>query len=290
MKSKKLIGITLMGITLASSMSFSFAEYNPNKVINEPITTLSIKQQDSFKKTHINLIINNKALNHEETKVYMKKNGVTMLPLRLIVETLGYQLKWNAENREIEITKGAHWIMVKIDKDQYTFGRMSPIALGTAPEIKDGKTYVPLNFITDILKIDVIRDETGTIHINNKKNSIENLSILETTGKIVEIQKINERTRILVKGKQLKNVGYDIIALNITKDTKIKNPIDNTLVALKDLKKGDEIRVFYEPILTRSFPPIGTAQTIEVLKDIAVKDGKITDIRIDEKTSKVLDR
>ncbi|SHK59686.1 Copper amine oxidase N-terminal domain-containing protein, partial [Caminicella sporogenes DSM 14501] len=91
MKSKK-----LMGITLASSMSFSFAEYNLNKVINEPITTLSIKQQqDSFKKTHINLVINNKALNPEETKVYMKKNGVTMLPLRLIVETLGYQLKWN---------------------------------------------------------------------------------------------------------------------------------------------------------------------------------------------------
>ncbi|QZY54555.1 copper amine oxidase N-terminal domain-containing protein [Crassaminicella profunda] len=285
MKSKKLIGITLIGMTLASSMFPAFAEYNPNKVVTGPITTLRLPQ-DSFGGLHMNLVINDKGLNPQDTKVYMKENGVTMIPLRLISETLGYEVKWDSKKKIIELIKGPQWIMIKAEEDQYTFGKMAPVTLGTIPEIKNGRTYIPLKFVTDILRLEVMRDETGTIHIKDKRMAIEK-SVLYTDGKIAEIQKINDNTRILIEVIK-KGKGYESIILNITEDTKIQNPVNNKEISVEDLKEGDTIRAFYGPAVTRSLPPIGKAEKIQVLKSTAVLDGKITDIRMNDKSTKIL--
>ncbi|MCT4618879.1 MAG: stalk domain-containing protein [Marinisporobacter sp.] len=284
MKLKKIIGITLMGVTLVSSMLPVFAEYNPDKVVTGPITTLSIPQ-DSFRGLHMNVVINDKGLNPQDTKVYMKEDGVTMIPLRLISEALGYEVKWNNEKRAIELTKGPQWIMVKGEVDEYTFGKTAPVSLGTIPEIKDGRTYVPLNFITDLLRLEVMRDETGTIHINSQRQ-VEK-SLLYTDGQIIEIQRIDGNTRILVEGIK-KGEGYASIILNINEETIIQDPIDGEEILVKDLKKGDQIRAFYGPAVTRSLPPIGKAEKIEVIRSAAVLDGEITNIQMDDKNTKVL--
>lgn len=287
MKSKKIIRLALVGVTLVSSMVPVFAESNSTTVVRgkEPIPVhYNVQPQDSFGGLHLNIVVNGKGLNFEDTKVFIRDDHFTMLPLKLVSEALGYHVVWNSENKTVELIKGAQWTSVKIGEDRYTFGRMAPFSLGTAPEIKNGRTYIPLEFVTEVLKASVLRDETGSISISN-----QTISELGTEGEIIKIQKMDQNTRIFVKGMAVNHGAYNEILLNINHDTKLENPLeDENKISVEDLKEGDHIRVFYGPGVTRSIPPIGNAKKIEILKDVTVRDGQITDIKINEERSQIL--
>ncbi|MBF8983676.1 copper amine oxidase N-terminal domain-containing protein [Lutibacter sp. B2] len=293
MKSKKIMGLIVIGATLVASICPAFAEYNPNKVITGDVHTLYEEEAvptlypsvplDSVDGLHLNIVVNGKGLDFQETKAYIKDNDATMIPLKLVSEALGYEVKWNGETRAVELKKGAHWTMVKIGEDRYTFAKMAPISLGTAPEIKDGTTYVPLNFVTDILKADVMRDETGTISIGHEK-----ISALSIEGNIIEVQKTDKNTRIHIKSVAMNKGAYDEIILNISENTKMENPLDHTEISIEDLKEGDTVRAVYGPMVTRSLPPIGNAEKIEILQGVTVREGTITDVKIDDKHSSIL--
>lgn len=97
-------------------------------------------------------------------EVYNNDEGVLMIPLRQVAEGLGYELKWNQGAKTTEITRGNQWSMVTIGEDRYNFARMN-IKLGTAPVLKDSKTYVPINFAEKVLiaTVDIADDGTVTI-------------------------------------------------------------------------------------------------------------------------------
>lgn len=124
--------------------------------------------QDSIGGFHFVLVVNNEGINLKESSVYQKEDGTIMVPLRIVCEKLGYEVKWIEDDRSIEIKKGAQYTSVKPGEDKYFFAKMAPMSLGAAPEIKDSTTYVPFKFVSDILKVDVSMDETGVITINNK--------------------------------------------------------------------------------------------------------------------------
>ncbi len=88
-------------------------------------------------------------LDHE---IY-EEDGHFMIALRPIGEALGYEVKWNNEERSAELTKDAQWTKVTIGQDNYNFAKML-VKLGKAPLIKDNKTYVPVDFIEEVLKMD----------------------------------------------------------------------------------------------------------------------------------------
>jgi len=71
------------------------------------------------------------------------KDGVVMVPLRAIAEKLGFDVTWDHETKGVRLGVA---INLWIGKDEYHVGRMAPIELGTAPELKDGFTFVPLDF------------------------------------------------------------------------------------------------------------------------------------------------
>ncbi|MBM7614386.1 copper amine oxidase N-terminal domain-containing protein [Alkaliphilus hydrothermalis] len=79
---------------------------------------------------------------------YMNELGFVMVPLRSIAESLGYEIKWDGENKRVMMGKG---ISLTIGKDYYTYMKTAPIQLGSAPEIKDGSTFVPLSFFRDVV-------------------------------------------------------------------------------------------------------------------------------------------
>ncbi|WP_187296350.1 stalk domain-containing protein [Tepidibacter mesophilus] len=124
--------------------------------------------QDSNTGLHFGLVINNERINIQKSNVYQKEDGSIMIPLRVVCEKLGYEVKWIEKNRSIEIKKGAQYTSVKPGENKYFFSKMAPISLGSAPEIKDSTTYVPFKFVSDILRVDASMDETGIITINNK--------------------------------------------------------------------------------------------------------------------------
>lgn len=91
------------------------------------------------------------------TKVanFTNNQGVLMVSLRDMANQLDYELKWDQATKTAELMKGAQWTSVSINKNSYFFAKMAPKELGAAPVLQDNKTYVPVQFVTDILQIEV---------------------------------------------------------------------------------------------------------------------------------------
>ena len=80
-----------------------------------------------------------------------KINGIDVIPLREVVEDLGYKVDWNANDRSILVTKGTATAKLKIGDTIYIANHKIPYDLGFAPVIVDGSTYVPLSFLEEVL-------------------------------------------------------------------------------------------------------------------------------------------
>ena len=91
---------------------------------------------------------------------YDKEEG-KMLPLRAVVENLGFDVLWNNNDQSIEVIKGADHYKLFIGRDEYILNGKAVASLGMAPEIVDSRTFVPYTFFEKILKADVV--------IENKK-------------------------------------------------------------------------------------------------------------------------
>ena len=76
------------------------------------------------------------------------KDGVVMVPLRAIAEKLGFDVNWDDTVRGVRLGTA---INLWLGKDEYHVGRMAPISLGTAPELTDGYTFVPMQFFGSVV-------------------------------------------------------------------------------------------------------------------------------------------
>ncbi len=109
------------------------------------------------------LIINSREI-ALENPMYKTEKGVMMIPLRQVSEALGYKVTWNDKERSVELSSGAQWTSLKLGEDNYSFAKML-VKLGTAPEMRDECTYVPLDFASTILKAEVNILEDGVVTI-----------------------------------------------------------------------------------------------------------------------------
>ncbi|MDF2859573.1 MAG: hypothetical protein K0Q87_5424 [Neobacillus sp.] len=93
----------------------------------------------------------------------IESNGNTlMLPLRVIAESLGYNVAWDAETKTVELQSGAR-TMATMTIGSKTYGKFKmAVQLDYAPEIVNGKTLVPVEFFTDLMKLKV---EVNNSHI-----------------------------------------------------------------------------------------------------------------------------
>ena len=118
----------------------------------QPQTIIVLDKEE--KVTELNKInINNKEISLK-TSIYTNKDNIVMVPLRSIVEELGYEIKWNNESQSLELIKGAQWFNITVGQDNYNFAKMI-VKLGAAPEIHESSTYVPMNFINEVLQYNI---------------------------------------------------------------------------------------------------------------------------------------
>lgn len=98
----------------------------------------------------------------------------TLVPIRAIVEELGYEVQWMAEEKAViikndEISLGlqiGNYFLAKMDLDTE---KIETIKLDVPPLIAGDRTYLPLRAVGEALDCDVIWDgTTRTIHINSK--------------------------------------------------------------------------------------------------------------------------
>lgn len=170
-----------------------------------------------------------------------------MVCVREAAEALGFKVEWIAESKTITLTKGAVYITFTIGEDGYTFARTAPMPLGAAPEIKNDKTYVPVELFTELMQLTASTDENG----------INIITVNELTGNAT-VTDISSGT-ITVKDKEIGEV-----VLHISKNTKITDA-DGNAVKAEDITKGSELEVVYGDAMTQSLPPQNNPKSIVVI-------------------------
>ncbi len=94
------------------------------------------------------------------------KDGRTLLPIRVLIESLGGTIKWNAKERKVTITLNGRSIILWIGKKTAVVNG-NKVQLDVAPIIINGRTYLPLRFISENLGASVYWDpnnKTVTIY------------------------------------------------------------------------------------------------------------------------------
>ena len=86
-------------------------------------------------------------------------NGRTLLSIRTLIESLGGQVEWDAKEKKISIYLNGHSIILWIGKTTAIVDG-SKATLDVAPEIINGRTYLPLRFVSENLGCTVEWDGT----------------------------------------------------------------------------------------------------------------------------------
>lgn len=96
-------------------------------------------------------------------------NGVTLIPLRGLMEKAGVKLEWNPATAAITLTKGSSKIRLTVgSKTAVVNGKAK--ALEVAPQVRNGTTMVPLRMILETLNAAVTWDvATQTVDIRTEQ-------------------------------------------------------------------------------------------------------------------------
>lgn len=78
----------------------------------------------------------------------------TFVPLRFIIENFGGDIQWNGKLQEITIENNHKKIKMKIGQKSYSLDGKTK-SMDAAPRIVDGRTLVPLRFISESMGYDV---------------------------------------------------------------------------------------------------------------------------------------
>ncbi len=206
---------------------------------------------------------------NEIEKTYIENGGVKMIPLRAVCESLGFTVDWDGEARKIEISKLPMYITCSPDKDGYTFAKTAPQLLGTAPVLKDGTTYVPVSFISEIMEGSV---ENG----DDLKISLPDVAVEpENAAASVYITEINKEAKSIT----VKDFDLGTVCVNITDETEIIDSKGEKL-SFDALTDERQIKITYNDAMTASLPPITNAVKIEVTDEIPqeIVSGAVTEI------------
>ena len=98
-------------------------------------------------------VVNGKAMQLDS---YTTENGTLMVPVRALAEALGFKVTWN--NGEVNINDGEMQCDLRIGEENYfvytaikdVIGMSAPFTLGSAPVLKNDKTYVPVKLFVPL--------------------------------------------------------------------------------------------------------------------------------------------
>lgn len=128
------------------------------------ITLLIFKSTSIYAQPNIKVYIDGQKMNFTQNAVI--KNGSTMVPYRDIFEKLGARVDYDVSKQIVTGTRGKESVKLTIgDTNAYINGIKK--SLNEAPFIVNGRTMVPLRFISEALGADVNWDEsTYTVNIS----------------------------------------------------------------------------------------------------------------------------
>ena len=118
---------------------------------------------------------------------FIDSNGRTMVPVKFISEALGANVGWNSATRLVTITKDQTVIKLTIDSSQIIVNDLTK-TMDTAAIITDGRTFVPVKYISEALGLNVGWDPaTRTVVLTSTGTAASNstpVGVSETDTKL----------------------------------------------------------------------------------------------------------
>lgn len=216
------------------------------------------------------VVIENNTLDLDGKTVY-ELNKHMMVPLRTVAEKLGFKVKWDGECQGVSLDNGEVNTIVYICQDNYymasstAIGMSAPTALGVAPALKNGTTYVPADIFNILYCDDVVSAKDNVITIKTDNDNDD--EIIGIPNPFVEYKTVDEAKKVLpfsavvpsnVKEYELENVsvmsnemlqliyknGYKEITYRVEKGSDDISGDYNVYKDIKTVKVGDiEVKV-----------------------------------------------
>lgn len=160
--------------------------------IPKPQTEAVIESQ-----TYIKLQIGSKDVKIKDSNLQLDVapsiiNGRTMVPIRFIGEALNATFTWDGDTQQVTFIMGDKTIILFINE---SFGLVNgrKVELDVPPLIQNGRTLVPLRFVSENLELYIkYIEETKSIEISNKP-----LEIAESTENVNDIKQDDEDNAIV---------------------------------------------------------------------------------------------
>jgi hypothetical protein len=113
------------------------------------------------------ILVSNKVSTIDVAPFIDKSSGRTLVPVRFVSEALGFDVTYNEKTKEVTIKNNNTIILIKIGSKVATVNGKS-VTLDVAPVIQNGRTFVPVRFISETMGLRVEWDSnTKRITITN---------------------------------------------------------------------------------------------------------------------------
>ena len=104
--------------------------------------------------TEVKVTINKKAISFPDQRPFITQEGRTLVPVRFVSEELGATVEWVESTRDVIIKKGSDTVTMRVNSKAVTKnGSLS--SMDVAPTITNGRTMVPLRFVSEQLGVGV---------------------------------------------------------------------------------------------------------------------------------------
>ncbi len=179
----------------------------------------------------ITVIANGQIVNYDSAPVI--ENNTTLVPLRQTFEALDIDVDWNAKSKTITADKDGVTVVLTVGlTTAYKNGQ--PFEMSVAPQIINGRTYVPLRFVAESFGAQVNWDSgTKTASILSvyeayDPNYVETEYVAYNTGSLdVLIDAIADGNVVVINGEYYATPEYATAMYHATNSNNVNPALSN---------------------------------------------------------------
>ncbi|MCZ8511854.1 stalk domain-containing protein [Paenibacillus filicis] len=104
----------------------------------------------SAQETDVKVQVNSSIVSFPDAQPFIDENSTLQVPLRFVAEKLGNQVDWSFEGKEVNVTlKGDGKTLNMKTGEEHASVNGEKVSFGSKAIFKEGRTYVPLRFVTE---------------------------------------------------------------------------------------------------------------------------------------------
>ena len=126
------------------------------------------------------------AFTSESGKPFVDANGRTQVPLRVVMEQYGCDVKWDSMSSTAIITKGSTTVTVPIGKSYITVNGKN-VPMDTSALVQDGHTYLPIRAVLEAFGANVNWDNGKVSVTSSSAGGFDNIYVDDDGDLIFEL-------------------------------------------------------------------------------------------------------